>query len=79
MTHDLPDTLIVFRLKIPKGFKVYEVRDVLETTLRSELKENPLYENSVIIGHALNTGVGFRVIKNDFTDSLLISYPNSNH
>lgn len=70
------DTLIVFRLKIPKGFKVYEVRDVLETTLRSELKENPLYENSVIVGRALNTGVGFRVIKNDYTDSLLISYPN---
>lgn len=70
------DTLIMFRLRIPKGYKVYEVRDVLQSSLRSELEENPFFENSVIIGHSLHTGVGFRVIKNDFTDSLLIQYPN---
>lgn len=70
------DTLIVFRLRIPDGYKVYEVREVLQNVLREELDENPLYENSVIVSRAFDTGVGFRVIKNDFTDSLMIVYPH---
>ena len=56
---------------------MFEVRDFLQKTLRTELQENPLFENSVIVGRAFNTGVGFRVIKNDFTDSLTIAYSNA--
>lgn len=70
------DSLFVFRLRIPAAYKIFEIRDDLEESLRYELNTNPLFENSVIVGHSIQSGVAFRVINHNFSDSLLIRYPN---
>ena len=70
------DTLFLFRIRIPQGYTVLEVRGVLEDFLKAELEENQLFESSVTACRMPNVGIGFRVIKNDFSDSLLIDYPS---
>ncbi len=70
------DTLFLFRLRIPPAYTVSEIRDDLKDALQYELNTNPLFENSVIVGHSIQSGVAFRVISHNYSDSLLIRYPN---
>ena len=70
------DTLFLFRLRIPPAYTVFEIRDDLKKALQYELNTNPFFENSVIVGHSIQSGIAFRVINHNYSDSLLIRYPN---
>ena len=72
------DTLFLFRLRIPPAYTVSEIRDDLKDALQYELNTNPLFENSVIVGHSIQSGIAFRVINHNYVHfaSFLSSPPS---
>lgn len=72
------DTLIVFRLRIPQEYELIDVRETLFQFYWQEMNKEPMFDNALIAGCEFNTGIGIRVIKGDFTDSLMIAFGNDN-